>query len=70
MFGGEGKEIISPNPGFPIYESVINYSGAKPVPIKLDFLNAWRYSPKNKVFYEAKRLFLKVKSLSFPKAQK
>ena len=24
-----------PNPGFPIYESVINYSGAKPIPIPL-----------------------------------
>ena len=34
MFGGKGKEIIYPNPGFPIYESVINYSGAKPIPIK------------------------------------
>ena len=35
MLGGEGKEIIYPNPGFPIYESVINYSGAKAVPLKL-----------------------------------
>ena len=42
MFGGEGKEILYPNPGFPIYESVINYSGAKPVPIKLDILNNFK----------------------------
>jgi aspartate/methionine/tyrosine aminotransferase len=35
MFGGSGKEIIYPNPGFPIYESVINYTGAKAVPMKL-----------------------------------
>ena len=39
MFGGKGKEVIYPNPGFPIYESVINYSGAKGIPIKLDIAN-------------------------------
>ena len=31
----EGDEIIYPNPGFPIYESMINYVGAKAVPIRL-----------------------------------
>lgn len=31
----EGDEIIYPNPGFPIYESMINYAGAKAVPIRL-----------------------------------
>ena len=35
MFGEAGAEIMYPNPGFPIYESVINYSGAKAVPIPL-----------------------------------
>ncbi len=35
MFGEPGAEIMYPNPGFPIYESVIRYSGAKPVPISL-----------------------------------
>jgi aspartate aminotransferase len=32
----EGDEVIHPNPGFPIYESVIEFLGAKPVPIKLE----------------------------------
>lgn len=36
-----GDEVIYPNPGFPIYESMINFVGGKPVPIplleKLDF---------------------------------
>ncbi len=30
-----GEEVIYPNPGFPIYESVINFIGAKPVPLPL-----------------------------------
>jgi aspartate aminotransferase len=35
MFGEPGAEIMYPNPGFPIYESLIKYSGATPVPIAL-----------------------------------
>src|ERR1700736_2018907 len=31
----EGDEVIYPNPGFPIYESMINYVGANAVPIRL-----------------------------------
>jgi aspartate/methionine/tyrosine aminotransferase len=31
----DGDEIIYPNPGFPIYESMINYVGARAVPIRL-----------------------------------
>jgi aspartate/methionine/tyrosine aminotransferase len=31
----EGDEVIFPNPGFPIYESMIDYVGAKAVPIRL-----------------------------------
>jgi len=30
-----GEEVLNPNPGFPIYESVINFVGAKQVPIPL-----------------------------------
>jgi aspartate aminotransferase len=30
-----GDEVIYPNPGFPIYESMINFVGGKPVPIPL-----------------------------------
>ena len=31
----EGDEVLYPNPGFPIYESMINFVGGKAVPIKL-----------------------------------
>ena len=31
----EGDEVIYPNPGFPIYESMIKFSGATPVPMRL-----------------------------------
>ncbi len=30
-----GDEVIFPDPGFPIYESMIHYAGARPVPIRL-----------------------------------
>jgi aspartate/methionine/tyrosine aminotransferase len=32
---GAGDEVILPNPGFPIYESVVNFVGGVPVPIPL-----------------------------------
>ncbi len=44
MFGEPGAEIMYPNPGFPIYESVIRYSGATPVPIRLREENGFAFS--------------------------
>jgi len=35
FFGEPGAEIIYPDPGFPIYESMINYLGAKAVPFNM-----------------------------------
>ena len=35
LFGEPGAEIIYPDPGFPIYESMINYTGAKAVPFNM-----------------------------------
>ena len=43
MFGEPGAEIMYPNPGFPIYESVIEYSGAKAVPIELREENGFSF---------------------------
>ncbi|MFQ6086938.1 MAG: pyridoxal phosphate-dependent aminotransferase, partial [Candidatus Bathyarchaeia archaeon] len=41
-----GEEVMYPNPGFPIYESVINFVGAKPVPIPLKEENDFRLDLK------------------------
>ena len=44
MFGAAGMEILYPDPGFPIYRSMIEYSGAKPVPIALKEQNGFAFS--------------------------
>ena len=44
MFGEPGAEIMYPDPGFPIYHSVIAYSGATPVPIALKEENGFAFS--------------------------
>src|SRR5262249_795937 len=41
----EGDEVIYPNPGFPIYESMISFLGGKPVPIQLREENDFRLDP-------------------------
>jgi aspartate aminotransferase len=47
LFGEAGSEIMYPNPGFPIYESVINFSGAKAVPIPLLEKNGFAFSAED-----------------------
>lgn len=44
MFGEPGAEIIYPNPGFPIYESAINFTGAKAVPMPLHEKNGFSFN--------------------------
>jgi len=44
MFGAPGTEIMYPDPGFPIYRSMIEYTGAKPVPIALKEENGFAFS--------------------------
>ncbi len=46
LFGQPGVEIIYPEPGFPIYESVINYSGAKAVPMYLSEAKNFSFNAK------------------------
>jgi aspartate/methionine/tyrosine aminotransferase len=44
MFGQPGAEIMYPDPGFPIYRSMIVYTGAKPVPIALKEENGFAFT--------------------------
>jgi len=44
MFGELGAEILYPDPGFPIYRSMIEYTGAKPVPVPIREENGFAFS--------------------------
>ncbi|WP_346911580.1 pyridoxal phosphate-dependent aminotransferase [uncultured Roseibium sp.] len=44
MFGEPGKEILYPDPGFPIYRSMIEFTGAKPIPIPIREENDFAFS--------------------------
>ena len=44
IYGEPGCEILYPNPGFPIYESTIRFSGATPIPIPLREQNGFAFS--------------------------
>ena len=46
MFGEPGIEIMYPNPGFPIYASMIRFSGATPIPIPLTEETGFSFSAK------------------------
>ncbi|MEM3700591.1 MAG: pyridoxal phosphate-dependent aminotransferase [Candidatus Bathyarchaeia archaeon] len=54
-----GEEVLYPNPGFPIYESVINFVGAKPVPIPLLEENDFRMDHE----YVKKKITKKTKMI-------
>ena len=44
MFGAPGVDILYPDPGFPIYRSMIEYTGARPVPIPVREENGFAFS--------------------------
>ena len=44
MFGEPGAEILYPDPGFPIYRSMIEFTGATPVPIPIRERNGFAFS--------------------------
>ena len=44
MFGKPGVEIMYPDPGFPIYRSMIEFTGAAPVPIPIREENGFAFS--------------------------
>jgi aspartate aminotransferase len=44
MFGEPGADILYPDPGFPIYRSMIEYTGARPVPVPVREENGFAFS--------------------------
>lgn len=44
MFGEAGTEILYPDPGFPIYRSMIEFTGARPVPVPIREENDFAFS--------------------------
>src|ERR1700730_10547594 len=44
MFGEPGADILYPDPGFPIYRSMIEFTGARPVPVPVREENAFAFS--------------------------
>ncbi len=57
----QGDEVLYPNPGFPVYESVIKFVGAKPIPIPLKEENEFSLEPedvKKKITKKTKMIIL------------
>ena len=44
MFGEPGVEIMYPDPGFPIYRSMIEFTGAKPIPVPIREENGFAFA--------------------------
>ena len=44
MFGEPGAEILYPDPGFPIYRSMIEFTGATPIPVPIREENGFAFS--------------------------
>src|SRR5215469_11782439 len=44
MFGEPGVDILYPDPGFPIYRSMIEYTGARPIPVPVREENNFAFS--------------------------
>ena len=44
MFGEAGADILYPDPGFPIYRSMIEFTGARPVPVPIREENNFAFS--------------------------
>src|ERR1044072_2732290 len=60
MFGEPGAEIMDADPGFPIYRSMIEYTGAKPIPVPIPEENQFAFSAEEtlKLITPATRLII------------
>ncbi|KZK79912.1 Aspartate aminotransferase [Pseudovibrio sp. Ad13] len=60
MFGGPGKEILYPDPGFPIYRSMIEFTGATPIPVPIREENDFAFSAEETLNLINKRTALLI----------
>src|SRR5205085_9851076 len=44
MFGEPGADILYPDPGFPIYRSMVEFTGARPIPVPIREENGFAFS--------------------------
>ena len=44
MFGAPGVDVLYPDPGFPIYRSMIEFTGARPIPVPMREENGFAFS--------------------------
>ncbi len=60
MFGEPGVDIMYPDPGFPIYRSMIEYTGAQPIPVPIREENGFAFSAEEtlKLITPATRLII------------
>ncbi len=60
MFGEPGADILYPDPGFPIYRSMIEFTGANPVPVPIREENGFAFSAEEtlKLITPATRLLI------------
>ena len=61
FFGEPGAEIIYPDPGFPIYESMINFTGANAIPYNLTKNKDFLINPDNILSLINRPVSVKVK---------
>ncbi len=47
MFGEPGADILYPDPGFPIYRSMIEFTGATPIPVPMREANGFAFSAED-----------------------
>src|SRR5256886_10224876 len=60
MFGEPGADILYPDPGFPIYRSMIEFTGAKPVPVPIREENGFAFSAAETLSLIAQRTRLLI----------
>ncbi len=60
MFGEPGADILYPDPGFPIYRSMIEFTGARAIPVPIREENAFAFSAEEtlKLITPATRLLI------------